>query len=334
MPEGLAHARRLEFEQRLAQGALAIWIAGLAARRERDRHRRVGQVPVVSDDVEVGQAELVRGEFRQGLDSEAVQPVEHAARLGAEPFGDVEHHALVEGAEQEAVAVALQKFEEAVAEGEVHVRAGAEAVGDEVGEGLVALRQLEIVGGGDIERHQHGLAGAGADRGRPFEGGAAPDRAAGGQAEREGIGHRAGAKDAYEVVVAAALLLTGHDGERRHQVLGDLGHRPDDRLVVGGPVADPARHGADEERIVEEQRHEPDRDSGAVERRQGEADDAALRQDVEIGAYRLRQGGGQALDPAGGAMTIGARRLDPAVAGAVVLILLVHGRGVPQDNAA
>ena len=112
------------------------------------------------------------------------------------------------------------------------------------------------------------------------------------QAEGERIGDRRGAEDPHEVVVAAALLLARDQRQARHQVLGDLGHRADDRLVVGGAVPDAARHRADEVGIVEKERDEPARHPGAVEGCEREADDPARRQHVEIGPDRVRQARG------------------------------------------
>ncbi len=306
MPEGLAHPGRLEFQDRLAKRPLAVGIAGLAAGRERDRRGRARGIDVVADAVDVGEAELVGGEFRHRADAERLQPVEHRARLRPQTLGGVEHHALVEGAKQKAVAVALEQFEEPVPEGEIHVRPGAEPVGDEVCEGLVALRQLEIVGRREVERHQHRLTGPSPDRAGPFEHRVAVDRASRRQAEGQGIGDGLGAEDPHEVVVAAALLLARDQRQARHQVLGDLRHRTDDRLVVGGAVADAARHRADEVGIVEEQRDEPARHPGAVEGRERKADDPSRRQHVEIGADGVGQALGQPFDDAGLAEGVGA----------------------------
>ncbi len=191
-------------------------------------------------------------------------------------------------------------------EGEGDVGPGAEPVGDEVGEGLVARRQLEIVGRREVERHQHRLAGAGPHRAGPFEDGVAVDGAARRQAEGEGIGDGGRAEDPHEVVVAAALLLARDQRQARHQVLGDLGHRADDRLVVGGAVADAARHRAHEVGIVEEERDEPARHPGAVEGGERKADDLSRRQHVEIGLHGVRQALGQPLDDARLAVGVGA----------------------------
>jgi len=66
--------------------------------------------------------------------------VEERPRLPVEVDGQVEHDALVECAEDEAVAVALQALEQAVAHRPIHVGPGAQAVGDERREGRIAGR--------------------------------------------------------------------------------------------------------------------------------------------------------------------------------------------------
>ena len=150
MPEGLTNAGRLEFKECLAEGPLAVRVAGFATGGEGDGDRRVGKIPVIADDIDVRETELIGGEFRQRADTEIVETVEHRPVLGTDPV-EIEHDALVEGAEQQPVAVTLKQFEQAVAQGKIDVRPGAETVRDQVCERLVAFRQLEIIGGRDVE---------------------------------------------------------------------------------------------------------------------------------------------------------------------------------------
>jgi hypothetical protein len=194
-------------------------------------------LPVVADHVEVREPELVGGELRQHLDAQGVQPVEERPGLGVEVGGQVEHHAPVQRPEQQAVAVPLEAFEQAVPHRPVHVRPGPEPVGDEGGEGLVAVRQLEVVERAHIHRHPHPVPVAGPDRLDPGERGVPVHRGARGKAEREGVGHVVAAEVAHEVVVGAHALRLVEEPKRRADHLGDLRHRTDDRLPVRRPVA-------------------------------------------------------------------------------------------------
>ncbi len=272
-PKVLRNAGGLEFQQRLAQRPLAVRVAGLAAGREGDRRGGRGTGRGRTDAVDVGEAELVGGEFRHRADAEAVEPVEHRPGLRADAV-EAEHHALVEGAEQQAVAVALEQFEQAVPEGELHVRPGAQPVGDEVGEGLVALGQFEIVGRRDVE----GISTVSPVRARiagvQSSTVSRPTGLPAGSPRVSGSATEPAPNTRHEVVVAGALLLARDQREARHQVLGDLGDAADDRLGVGGAVADPARHRADE---VESSRKSDTNQHGVPVRSRGASGKPTIR---------------------------------------------------------
>ena len=264
-----------------------VGIAGLAAGRQHDGHAR--RPAVVPHDVEVGQAELVGGEFRQDLDAEPIEPVEQGPGLRPDVGArKVDEDAAVERPEDEAVAVALQALEEAVAHGPVDVWPRPEPVGDERREGLVALGQFEEIAGRDVERHVDPRAVARPHGGGPGQRRRAVDRAPRRQAERQRVHHAVAPDLAHQGVVGprAVRLLAQPQGGADH--LGDLGQGADDGLAVRRAVAVAARHGAPEAvGLVEEEPDLPGRHAGGVERRHGEADVAAEREGVDVAPGRL-----------------------------------------------
>jgi hypothetical protein len=86
----------------------------------------------MADDVQTCETELVGGELRDGPDAEAREAIEQRRARALD--GD----AAVQSAEVQAVAVALQDLEQAVADRPVEVRPGAKAVGDQRREGVIA----------------------------------------------------------------------------------------------------------------------------------------------------------------------------------------------------
>jgi hypothetical protein len=122
MRVGFAHPRGAELEERFAQGSLPVGIAGFATRREHDRHRGLVAGALEADNIEIGEAELVGGVLGQDIDAKAVEPLEKSAGFRLEIAWEIEDDALIERSEQEAVAVALEAFEHAVAEGPIHIQ--------------------------------------------------------------------------------------------------------------------------------------------------------------------------------------------------------------------
>ena len=223
--------------------------------------------------------------------------LEQRAGVGADVGAlQVQQHAGVESAEQQAVAVALQAFEQPMPDRPFDVGPRTEAVGDERREGLVAVRQLEEVAGRHVHRHPDALAVARPHGLDPGEGRFMRDRAAGGKAERQRVGdavategpdHGVGAVDAARLVAQP---------QRRADHFGDFRHGADDRLGIGRAVAVARRHGAAElQGFVQKQTHHPGGHARAVERRHGETGEAALGQGVDVALGRLGQVGRQVV---------------------------------------
>ena len=214
-----------------------------------------------------------------------VEMVDERARFRREGVVEIEHDALVERAEDETVAVALQAFEEPVPDRPFEVGPGAEAVGDQRRERAVVRRQFEDVRRRHVERHQHPLAIARPDRFRPRELRVVVDGRAGRQAQGERIDDAVAAHLAGEPPVAALPIGRVHQAKGRADRLRDFGQRPDDRLAVRRAVAVAGRHVARQAvAVLEKQSDLPGRDARAVEARHRESYDPPPRQSRHIGA--------------------------------------------------
>ena len=187
MGERFSNTRSRELAQAFGKGALAIGVAGFAAGRQHDRQWRIAIVPLETDAVDVGEAELVAGEFRDDPDAGLLEAFENGADRRRRRRGKVEGHASVHRLEDEPVAVALQEFHQAVPRGPIAIGTGAHAVGDQRREGLVAVSQIVGREGDDVDRDEHGRAVAQTSAFDPVEPGRAIDRRAGRQAQRQRI---------------------------------------------------------------------------------------------------------------------------------------------------
>ena len=108
--------------------------------------------------------------------------VAHQLVVGA----GVDDDAAVERPERGRVAVALQELAEGVPEGAFAGVARAAAVGDDGDQPLVGVLPVEVdrVGGGELGRHEHGLARADAGGGQPPPRSVVVDHRARGEGQR------------------------------------------------------------------------------------------------------------------------------------------------------
>ena len=163
--EGLAGAGAAQLQQRLADRDLPVGVGGLAAGGRADGLvRRVVQ----PDRVDVGQAQLGRGQLDDGLDAGGAQPRQHVERCRVGQPVQVDHDAPVQCPEHQAVAVALQQLEQRVRQGPVGLQPGAEPVGDGGGQPL-PRREVDRPRGEQVDRHPHGRVVAESSRLQPLQ---------------------------------------------------------------------------------------------------------------------------------------------------------------------
>ena len=186
------------------------------------------------------------------------------------------HHALVEGAVGDDVAVALQQLHQPVRDGVRGSKPGAEAVGDRHDQPRLVFPELVRIGRDPFARHQHRLVGGPAPRLDPGQRHLRRPGAAGGQAEGQRVDHAARTARARQLGVGgddARRLL--HPSTDMH-LLAQLAERADRGLLFGEAVAV-----ADGRRLVRQ--HEVGLGDGDA--------DAVQRVDAEDGDVRVARHG-------------------------------------------
>ena len=161
----------------------------LAARRRHDRQSAAGVRAVVPGHVKIHESEVRRGDLDDDFDPGGIVTVEQRAGGGVGDGVRVDGRGPCQGAVVDAVAVALQEFEQSVGLG--HRQRGARAVA--VGDGshqaahAGARRHVHPGAGHEFRRDQDGFVRGPAAAFDPFQDGVRRVDAAGFETERDGI---------------------------------------------------------------------------------------------------------------------------------------------------
>ena len=334
MAEHLSHPRGGELEQRLAQRLFAVHRGRFARGRHHDRKRRHA-VPLAPYAIHPGHAELVGSELRQNLNAECSQPVQQRARARiGEAAAQIEHDATVHGSKADAVAVALQQLANAVADGEIQRRPGAQPVGDRRRDRTVARRKVTHRAAGDLGRHQDALAARPALRRHPFEHGVMTNSAARLQAQRQRIGDPGAPELRGECRVAAGAAREPRNRPGRMHRFRQFPRGADDGFRVRRAIAHAVRCDAMKPRAIPIQKDSvPAGHAGAVQRRQAEQLHPARRHRLDIRRSRIGDIRGQEM-LAHRRIGIGVVKGGPAItssnnaSAAFVLVLVAYSNGV------
>jgi len=224
-----------ELQEGLEQGPLAVGVGRLAAGGQLDRQVAVGVV-VGPDDVEVGQAELGRGQLGEDPDPMIPEAIEQGLDRGVGDLVQVDDDPPVHRPERQAVAVALEEFQKPVRQGLLARHPGPLAVGDRRDEqGPIA--ELAAADGHELDRHPGRPAGRLPDAGHPGQRPIRIIRRSGGEAQSERVADGFGPVATDHVAVGAIDPLGPADHGFVVRVLGQLAQGADEGFLGGRPVA-------------------------------------------------------------------------------------------------